>query len=105
MRESVVLSSSKQASPCGGGQGRHGGVSPQDLCEILTALQQDAPRHSYHQTRKQIQLCFGVPIEAIFESFEEVPLASASIAQVRSIHAPLPGHLINYSTLKHEKFL
>ena len=66
-------------------RGVRGDGAPQDLCEILTALQQDAPRHSYHQTRKQIQLCFGVPIEAIFESFEEQPLASASIAQVRSI--------------------
>ena len=54
----------------------------QDLCEILTALQQDAPQHSYWETRNQVHLCFGLPIEAIFVSFEEQPLASASIAQV-----------------------
>lgn len=54
----------------------------QDLCEILTALQQDAPKHSYAKTRAQIERSFGHPIEAIFDSFEEQPLASASIAQV-----------------------
>jgi predicted unusual protein kinase regulating ubiquinone biosynthesis (AarF/ABC1/UbiB family) len=54
----------------------------QDLCEILTALQQDAPQHSYEETRLQIERSFGHPIEAIFDSFREQPLASASIAQV-----------------------
>ena len=55
----------------------------QDLCEILTALQQDAPQHSYEETRVQIERSFGLPIEAIFDSFKQQPLASASIAQVR----------------------
>jgi ABC1 atypical kinase-like domain len=54
----------------------------QDLCEILTALQQDAPQHSYEETRVQIERSFGLPIEAIFDSFKQQPLASASIAQV-----------------------
>jgi predicted unusual protein kinase regulating ubiquinone biosynthesis (AarF/ABC1/UbiB family) len=54
----------------------------QDLCEILTALQQDAPQHSYEKTRAQIERSFGLPVEAIFDSFNQQPLASASIAQV-----------------------
>lgn len=57
----------------------------QDLCEILTALQQDAPQHSYEETRVQIERSFGLPIEAIFDSFKQQPLASASIAQVRTL--------------------
>eukprot|EP00208_Stichococcus_sp_RCC1054_P004010 CAMPEP_0206149134 /NCGR_PEP_ID=MMETSP1473-20131121/37622_1 /ASSEMBLY_ACC=CAM_ASM_001109 /TAXON_ID=1461547 /ORGANISM="Stichococcus sp, Strain RCC1054" /LENGTH=1096 /DNA_ID=CAMNT_0053546583 /DNA_START=242 /DNA_END=3533 /DNA_ORIENTATION=+ len=64
---------------------------PEDLCQILTALQQDAPKHSYYQTRKQIELCFGLPIEAIFESFNEQPIASASIAQVHKAVLKVKG--------------
>lgn len=66
---------------------------PEDLCEILTALQQDAPQHSYQETRDQVQRCFGLPIEAIFDSFEQQPLASASIAQVHKAELHVDGKL------------
>lgn len=83
------LRETSQAS-CGGHSDEHSVLQlPQDLCEILTALQQDAPKHSYAQTCAQIQRSFGHPVEAIFDSFEEQPLASASIAQVGSCKCTL----------------
>ena len=41
-----------------------------------------APKHSYAETRKIMQKAFRVPIEDIFDDFEEEPVASGSIAQV-----------------------
>lgn len=54
----------------------------QYLCRVLSALQQDAPAHSFRKTRLQVEAAFRRPLEAVFESFDEAPLASASIAQV-----------------------
>ena len=49
---------------------------------MLSALQQDAPAHSFWHTRRQVEEAFRRPLEAVFESFDEKPVASASIAQV-----------------------
>lgn len=54
----------------------------QDLCRVLSALQQDAPAHSFRESRKQVEAAFQRPLAAVFSSFDEKPLASASIAQV-----------------------
>lgn len=50
---------------------------------MLSALQQDAPAHSYLQTRRQVEAAFRRPLEDVFEEFDEKPVASASIAQVQ----------------------
>jgi len=54
----------------------------QELCRVLSALQQDAPAHSFAQSKQQIEAAFRRPLADIFEEFDEKPVASASIAQV-----------------------
>lgn len=55
---------------------------PQDLCTKLAQLHSNAPEHSFSYTKKTIERSFGRKITEIFENFEEVPVASGSIAQV-----------------------
>ena len=52
------------------------------MCLVLSSLQSDAPRDDFATTRRTVEAAFGVPLEAVFESFEEEPVASGSIAQV-----------------------
>ena len=37
-------------------------VFPEDFCEAMSALHDDAPRHSRRQTEKIIEAEFGVPV-------------------------------------------
>eukprot|EP00802_Teleaulax_amphioxeia_P009485 Tamp_09502.p1 GENE.Tamp_09502~~Tamp_09502.p1 ORF type:complete len:492 (-),score=58.02 Tamp_09502:375-1850(-) len=55
---------------------------PDEYTTTLRACLNDAPTSSYSQVRRTIQLDFGKPIEDLYESFDPVPLASASLAQV-----------------------
>lgn len=55
---------------------------PADLIEELRKLQDSAPMISFEDVREQVELSLGAPISESFESFEEVPIAAASIAQV-----------------------
>ncbi|KAL4580248.1 hypothetical protein LXL04_016434 [Taraxacum kok-saghyz] len=55
---------------------------PNDLCLELSELQTKAPAHSYAHTKHTIEKAFGRKLFEIFENFEEVPVASGSIAQV-----------------------
>ncbi|CAL5213465.1 unnamed protein product [Lathyrus oleraceus] len=55
---------------------------PQDLCTKLAELHSKAPEHSFSYTKKTIEKAFGRKISEIFENFEELPVASGSIAQV-----------------------
>jgi aarF domain-containing kinase len=55
---------------------------PDSLCRILGRLHDQAPTHSYKQTRRAILKHFKRPIEAIFDDFPLKPFASGSIAQV-----------------------
>ncbi|KAL5162752.1 putative serine/threonine-protein kinase abkC [Glycine soja] len=66
---------------------------PQDLCTKLAELQTKAPQHSFSYTKKTIERAFGRKISEIFENFEEVPVASGSIAQVHraSLKYRYPG--------------
>jgi ubiquinone biosynthesis protein len=53
-----------------------------DLINELTKLQDEVPSFGFHAAKKIIENELGTPLEKIFESFEETPLASASIGQV-----------------------
>jgi len=53
-----------------------------DLVEALSKLRCDAPPHDYEHTRAIIKESFGREIEEIFETFEEEPVASGTVAQV-----------------------
>ncbi|KAG6778661.1 hypothetical protein POTOM_015001 [Populus tomentosa] len=55
---------------------------PRDLCTKLSELHSKAPEHSFAYTKKTIERAFGRKLSEIFEGFEEVPVASGSIAQV-----------------------
>ena len=55
---------------------------PESLCSIVSRLHDQAPTHSYKQTRRAILEHLKRPIEAIFDDFPTKPCASGSIAQV-----------------------
>ncbi|KAI4296602.1 hypothetical protein L6164_036548 [Bauhinia variegata] len=66
---------------------------PRDLCVKLSELHSKAPEHSFSYTKKTIEKAFGRKISEIFDNFEEVPVASGSIAQVHraSLKYRYPG--------------
>lgn len=55
---------------------------PEEYCRELRKLQDQAPPVGFESVRAVIEKELKKPLEEIFESFDEVPLASASIAQV-----------------------
>lgn len=57
-------------------------VLPEAYAEILESLQDHAPPTSFSNTRTTIEKELGEPIEQLFDSFDEEPIASASIGQV-----------------------
>lgn len=62
---------------------------PPDMCSRLQRLQADAPAHDFWFTRREVENAFNITLEELFETFEELPVASGSIAQVhRAILRP-----------------
>ena len=55
---------------------------PKEYIDVLSSLFDDAPTSKYEDVCKVIEEDLGHPIESLFERFEEVPIASASLAQV-----------------------
>lgn len=55
---------------------------PRDVCLILSELQTKAPAHNYIQSRKAVEAAFNMPLNELFTSFDEAPVASGSVAQV-----------------------
>lgn len=55
---------------------------PTDLCNELSKLHSKAPEHSFSYTKKIVEKAFGRKISEIFDDFEEIPVASGSIAQI-----------------------
>jgi ubiquinone biosynthesis protein len=56
-------------------------LSP-DMITELKKLQDAVPPVPFEEVKKQIETSFARPLEEIYESFEEKPLAAASIGQV-----------------------
>jgi ubiquinone biosynthesis protein len=48
----------------------------------LSQLQDDLPPAPFNLIKQTIEMSFGQPLEALFSSFNEVPIGAASIAQV-----------------------
>ncbi|CAM6036199.1 unnamed protein product [Sphagnum compactum] len=68
-------------------------IFPVDICDELAKLHMQAPRHSYAETREIVEKAFRVPIEDVFDDFEEEPVASGSIAQIhRAVLRTPPGN-------------
>lgn len=55
---------------------------PEDILVELKKLQDDVPPEPFEAIREQVERELGCALEEMFDSFEESPLASASIAQV-----------------------
>ncbi len=55
---------------------------PVEIIAELKKLQDRVPPVSYAEVRAQIQAELGAPVEEVFASFDEAPLASASVGQV-----------------------
>ena len=55
---------------------------PLDVADELARLQDRVPPFPAAQARAMVERALGRPLEAVFESFEAEPVASASIAQV-----------------------
>lgn len=66
---------------------------PSDLCAELAKLHSNAPEHSFAYTKRTVEKAFGRKLTEIFERFEEIPIASGSIAQVHraSLRFRYPG--------------
>jgi ubiquinone biosynthesis protein len=57
-------------------------LMPRDLADELAKLQDRVPPFPAAVARGLVEKAYGRPIEAVFESFDAEPVASASIAQV-----------------------
>ncbi len=54
----------------------------EEVAADLARLQDHLPAFSFAEARRTIERELGAPLETIYSSFEEVPVAAASIAQV-----------------------
>lgn len=61
---------------------------PPDIADELARLQDRVPAFPGKQAREMIEAELGKPIDELFSSFEEAPMASASIAQVHAAVLP-----------------
>ncbi len=57
---------------------------PADVADELALLQDQVPPFPGAQARAAIEAALGAPVGALYTSFDETPLASASIAQVHA---------------------
>ncbi len=57
---------------------------PDDIADELEKLQDQVPPFSNEKARQIIEKSLGAPVTELFKSFDEAPLASASIAQVHA---------------------
>ena len=55
---------------------------PENFIRELQKLQDEVPAFSVEQAKAEVESQLGKPVEQLFSSFDDVPLAAASIAQV-----------------------
>jgi ubiquinone biosynthesis protein len=59
---------------------------PPDVAEELAKLQDQVPPFAFEEVQKSIEAAFGLPLNQIYSQFDEVAIASASVAQVHFAH-------------------
>jgi predicted unusual protein kinase regulating ubiquinone biosynthesis (AarF/ABC1/UbiB family) len=57
-------------------------VLPPEITEELAGLQDEVPPERFEDIRKLAEQDLGTPLEQKYESFEEIPMAAASLGQV-----------------------
>lgn len=55
---------------------------PVDVADELAKLQDNVPPFEYSEVEKSIQVAFGIPLNQVYKTFDSLPIASASVAQV-----------------------
>src|SRR3546814_6145580 len=55
---------------------------PAPYRDALAQLHSDVPAFPADQARHMIEQAFGAPVDALFASFDDKPLAAASVAQI-----------------------
>lgn len=60
------------------------GLFPEELVSEFKKCRDQVPAQSFDVVRATVEEDFGAPLEDIFSSFDETPLAAASIAQVHA---------------------
>ena len=61
---------------------------PPDLADELARLQDRVPPFDYEHVERTLTRTYGRPVDAVFKSFDRVPIASASVAQVHFAELP-----------------
>ena len=59
---------------------------PTDVADELAKLQDQVPPFAFAEVQKSIEVAFGLPLIQIYSQFDEVAIASASVAQVHFAH-------------------
>ena len=59
---------------------------PPDVADELAKLQDQVPPFAFADVQKSIEAAFGLPLHQIYSDFDEVAIASASVAQVHFAH-------------------
>ena len=59
---------------------------PVDVADELAKLQDQVPPFAFIEVQKSIEAAFGLPLSQVYSQFDEVAIASASVAQVHFAH-------------------
>ena len=70
-------------------------IVPEEYVQALKTLQDHAPVITYATAREMIESELGKPIGELFETFDEEPLATASIAQVHRATVLRDGEVVD----------
>lgn len=61
-------------------------VLPPEITEELSGLQDEVPAEKFADIRREAEADLGAPLEEKYDSFEEIPMAAASLGQVHRAH-------------------